>query len=138
MNDFAKLVFAAVLGSVFSGGILFRLFQGALDSRIRTVAEKVAVDEVNKIGNRINGLDTVAHMALEQADHANERIAILEERDNQRWERITERLAETVVRPLERVVERMEEMGRRQERHQADIENLNRRLDERARGGNRA
>lgn len=125
MNDFARLLVAALLGSLLGGGALYRIILAALDGRMRKIAE----EEVNKVGNRINGLDTVAHMALEQADKANERTAILEERNAQQWERITERLAETVVRPLERVVDRMEEMGRQLAGHQSDIEHLRRRGD---------
>lgn len=122
MNDTAKLLASAVLGGLLGGGVLYRLVLGALENRLRTTF--ATRRELNAVGDRVNALETVVVQARDQADHANERVTLMEERAHQQWKQITERLSEVVVRPLERLTERLEKIGEEQVRQQEQIKTL--------------
>lgn len=122
MNDTAQLLASAVLGGLLGGGVLYRLVLGALENRLRTTFATRA--ELDAAGARVNALETVVVQARDQADTANERVTLVEERSHQQWERLTERFSEVVVRPLEKLTDRLEQIAEIQARQQAQIESL--------------
>lgn len=118
MDELPKVILTAIVGGIFGGGAVVKLAIGALKNDLRTTF--ATKDDVNGVGSRVNGLETVAIQARDRADDASDRISVLEERDSQRWERVQEQ----VIRPLERLTESLEKLNRDQAVLQADVRNL--------------
>lgn len=113
MNEALSLVLSAVLGSVLGGGALYKIVLSALTNHMRQ--EFATAKDVDRVGDRVNALETVAMSAKETADHANDRAGLLEQNQHTQWERITEQ----VIKPLERITERLEKLTERQIRIEA-------------------
>lgn len=126
MNDLAKLVLAAIISGLIGGGSLAALLFRGLRDRLREDLrdDYASRSDLNHVGSRLNAFENIVIQVRERADTNHDAILRIEERHEQQWERITERLADQVIKPLERLVERLDEMSRRQERHDAEIQNL--------------
>lgn len=121
MNELLYIVLGGLIGGGAIGGILWHALQNRLrdqfverDELFDAAGDRkfAKLKDVNDMGSRVNGLETVAIQARDRADEAADGVAVLDERQRQHWERVTEQ----IVRPLERVAERMELMGKEQAR----------------------
>lgn len=114
-----RLEWSAILGSGFVVSVLLL----ALVERLRrTFATR---EELNRLGDKFNALQTLYLQVRENADEARERAAATRAEQKQQWERI----AEQAIRPVERITEKLEAVGEAQAAQASTLEYIGKRLD---------
>lgn len=114
-----RLEWSAILGSGFVASVLLL----ALIERLRrTFATR---EELNRLGDKFNALQSLYLQARENTDEVRERAAATRAEQKHQWERI----AEQAIRPLERVTEKLEAVGEVQAAQASTLEYIGKRLD---------
>ncbi len=109
----------AIAGSGFVASLLFLAL---VEKLRRTFATRA---ELDGMGSRLTGLQSLYLQAREAADEARERSVAVEREQKHQWERI----AEQVIRPLEKITDKLEAVGGLQAAQAAALEHILQRLD---------
>lgn len=107
MNEIATSAIGAVIGGLIGGGAIVGLFWNALENRLRRTFS--TTKDVDALGSRVNGLETVAIQARDAADEAQDGVRELRQEQRHHHERTTERL-EAVAKQLDEASRRLEKV----------------------------
>jgi hypothetical protein len=105
-----------------SGFVVTVLFLALVERLRRTFASQ---SDLNGLGERVNGLQTLFVQLREGLDENRERVVAVETEQKHQWERV----AEQVIRPLERITEKLENVTEAQAAQAAALEHIGKWLD---------
>lgn len=108
MDSVVGIALATIAGGVIGGGAISAWWLKGLKEHLRTTF--ATLTDLNNMGSRVNGIESVAIGARESGDDAQAHIQRLELVQSQQWERI----AEHVIKPLEQISLRMEQLAQTQ------------------------
>lgn len=120
---------AALFGGIVGGGVIWKFGMNALVNELRqTFATK---DDLSEQEARLDAHEQAIALNKESVDQTNQRFAIMEERNHQQWERVTEKLSEQIIKPLEKITDRMETISQQLAGHAREFEHVWRELERR-------
>lgn len=126
MDETLKIALGALAGGLISGGAIIKLGFGALVNSLR--AEFATQHDLDGVGSRVNALETVAIAAKDTADNATDRVALMEERARNQWERTMETL-DRVSKTMEKVSGEQKIIATQHAEMARDLKHLFKRLD---------
>lgn len=136
MHELATIVLASVLSSVLGAGAIAAVFRHAAVNYLRSTfvereyvfdssgAKKFATAvDLNGIGRKVGEQQRELASLDDRHDALDKRISLVEERQTQQWERISEQMAST-ARTIEGVTQRLERVTEIQQQQALRLERL--------------
>lgn len=112
-----------MLSSLLGGGVVAAAGYALLKDRLIQDMLKIFAkrSELNAVGSRVNGLETVVIQARDAADTNSDAIIRLQEGEKHRWE--------PVLAALDRINARLDAGEKRDERHATMLDQLEKRME---------
>lgn len=136
MHELLSITIGSLAGGLIGGGALAALFRAAAVNHLREIfversyvfdssgAKKFATAaDLNGIGRKVGEQQRELASLDDRYDALDKRISLVEERQTQQWERISEQMAST-ARTIEGVTQRLERVTEIQQQQALRLERL--------------